>query len=286
MTPDTSGRALRVPLAHYDPDSSSWRTSQGMFPSGWPTSSGTCPRWGMTRRGELFELPTPALPTVGPGSSSSRNLPTPTTHTWKESGHCRDWGSDLTHAISCGCTRLLPTPVVNDMGEGKSPEAWDAWTESMRARHGNGNGHGPSLAIEAQRLLPTPTAAVSSDGITEEQAAARALERYRGNLVESVLLLPTPLASDGEKGGPNQRGGSGDLRLSSAVQLLPTPSLADAMGGHLTRSGSRSDELLLPGVAEALANGDLTDQPSGDGKPSSDDQLPGQLSLDATADPD
>ena len=53
---------------------------------------------------------------------------------------------------------LLPTPAVNDMGEGKTPEAWDEWTAKMRAAHGNGNGHGKSLAIEAQRLLPTPTA--------------------------------------------------------------------------------------------------------------------------------
>lgn len=36
----------------------------------------------------------------------------------------------------------------------------------------------------------------------------------------ATALLPTPLASDGEKGGPNQRGGSGDLRLSSAVHYL------------------------------------------------------------------
>ena len=47
---------------------------------------------------------------------------------------------------------LLPTPVVNDMGEGKTPERWDEWTDEMKARHGNGNGHGRSLAIEAQRV--------------------------------------------------------------------------------------------------------------------------------------
>jgi DNA (cytosine-5)-methyltransferase 1 len=51
---------------------------------------------------------------------------------------------------------LLPTPVVNDMGEGKTPSEWSEWSEAMRQRHGNGNGHGPSLAIEAL-LLPTPT---------------------------------------------------------------------------------------------------------------------------------
>lgn len=47
---------------------------------------------------------------------------------------------------------LLPTPAVNDMGEGKTVEWWDEWTAKMRAAHGNGNGHGNSLAIEAQRI--------------------------------------------------------------------------------------------------------------------------------------
>lgn len=40
----------------------------------------------------------------------------------------------------------------------------------------------------------------------------------------ALNLLPTPRATDGTKGGPNQRGSSGDLMLPSAVALLPTPS--------------------------------------------------------------
>lgn len=47
--------------------------------------------------------------------------------------------------------RLLPTPTVNDMGASYTPESWDAWTAAMRAKHRNGNGHGKSLNIEAQR---------------------------------------------------------------------------------------------------------------------------------------
>lgn len=53
---------------------------------------------------------------------------------------------------------LLPTPVVNDMGAGKSVERWDEWTAATKERLGNGNGHGASLSIEALRLLPTPVA--------------------------------------------------------------------------------------------------------------------------------
>ncbi|MFE5122925.1 hypothetical protein [Streptomyces sp. NPDC056669] len=51
------------------------------------------------------------------------------------------------------------------------------------------------------------------------------------DLRTTVSLLPTPRASDGEKGGPNQRGSKGDLALPSAVvHLLPTPAATDSTG--------------------------------------------------------
>ena len=43
-----------------------------------------------------------------------------------------------------------------------------------------------------------------------------------------LSLLPTPRATDGTKGGPNQRGSSGDLMLPSAVMLMNTPTVEDA----------------------------------------------------------
>lgn len=46
---------------------------------------------------------------------------------------------------------------------------------------------------------------------------------------------------------------------SSSSPILPTPQAADGMGGHLTRSGSRSHELLLPGVAKAYGEGRLNE---------------------------
>ncbi|WP_280448413.1 DNA cytosine methyltransferase [Nocardia brasiliensis] len=45
------------------------------------------------------------------------------------------------------------------------------------------------------------------------------------------------------------------------IALLPTPRVADVTGGHRSRSGSRSDELLLPGVAEAYTAGSLLPTP-------------------------
>jgi len=64
-----------------------------------------------------------------------------------------------------------------------------------------------------------------------------------------LTLLPTPTSSDTNGAGAHGTGGP-DLR--TAVSLLPTPSVADGMGGHLSRSGDRSHELLLPGVAKRL----------------------------------
>ena len=39
------------------------------------------------------------------------------------------------------------------------------------------------------------------------------------------------------------------MDLRTTVQLLPTPSVADTQGGRKHRSGGRSDELLLNGIA-------------------------------------
>jgi hypothetical protein len=224
MTPDTSGQELPEPSAFYDPATSCWRMSGGMFPSDSMPSLATLPTWGTTVAGALYELPTPALPTGEPEYSS-----------------------------------LLPTPVVNDMGAGKTVERWDEWTANLKMSHGNGNGHGPSLSIEALRLFPTPTCS-DTNGAGEHGTG--------GPDLRTVLsLLPTPRATDGETGGPNQRGSKGDLMLPSAVmQMLPTPTSRDHKGANQRRDSS-------------CLHGALTNQPSDAGKPCAV-QLPGQLSLD------
>jgi len=183
MTPDTSGPAWRTPLAYYDPDSSCWKTSGAIFPSDWPTSSETCPPWGMTRGGELFELPTSVPPTGEPASSSSPSLlPTPVAdHSRGLPQPGTDFASLPNVAIS-----LLPTPAVNDMGAAYTPETWDEWTARMREKHGNGNGHGRSLSIEAQRLLPTPKA---SDPDRRSEASARVRVNSRGGHQEVFSAL-------------------------------------------------------------------------------------------------
>lgn len=53
---------------------------------------------------------------------------------------------------------MLPTPVVNDMGRGKTIEWWDDWNTRVN--------HGKSLDIEAVKLamLPTPTVQAGTHG--------------------------------------------------------------------------------------------------------------------------
>ena len=120
-----SSPTSRQPLAFYDPASCALKMCQGILLWGGLESLRRLPAWGMTTSdGVLSGRVTPAL---------------------------------LISVRAGSVLPSLPTPVVNDMGRGKTPEEWDSWTDEMKERHGNGNGHGPSLAIEAARLLPTPT---------------------------------------------------------------------------------------------------------------------------------
>jgi hypothetical protein len=122
-------------------------------------------------------IPTPAA--QEPGGTAERFLERKN----RDGCNRKPTSVQLTHFV-----QLLPTPAVNDMGEGKTPEAWDEWTEKMQAKHQNGNGHGKSLAIEAMRLMPTPTVDDASN-VTRDSGEYQSLTR-------AVRMMPTPNASD------------------------------------------------------------------------------------------
>lgn len=48
-----------------------------------------------------------------------------------------------------------------------------------------------------------------------------------------MAMWPTPMATDGSHGGPNQRGSKGDLMLSSAAHLFPTPTATNTKANHM-----------------------------------------------------
>lgn len=136
---------------------------------------------------------------------------------------------------------LLPTPVVNDMGAGKTVDGWDEWTAKTKEKHQNGNGHGPSLNIEMLRLMPTPNTMDSLPARTPEQIAEAKQRTPAGysNLREAVVndLFPTPMSRD-YKGdtAPHERDG-----------IVQTDTIERAI--------FHSGEVLLPTTRVSMGNG-------------------------------
>lgn len=217
-------------IATWNPARGVWETGRAsllcehseLFWETWPTS-------GMTRDGVAYALPTWAplmdvsgcssLPTPRAtrgrsGTETVELLPTPiAAHEAPRNQNV--WLRDdprgarqLNTALA-----LLPTPAVNDMGEGKTPEAWDEWTAKMQEKHGNGNDHGPSLAIETLRLLPTPRA---QNG--EDRNNLIYYRRDRINNIENALAPITP-GSHGEPTAPQFDDGNESLAVLPLLLL-------------------------------------------------------------------
>jgi DNA (cytosine-5)-methyltransferase 1 len=140
--------------------------------------------------------------------------------------------------------------ILGDLLSGQPDAGRGAAADASRVGHGHAGSAGvggvPAAAVaggagaDGIALLPTPRVAATRTGRSAILGSAsspsldQALELARGEVPRELRaldeappswrLLPTPRATDGTKGGPNQRGSSGDLMLPSAVvQLLPTP---------------------------------------------------------------
>lgn len=124
---------------------------------------------------------------------------------------------------------LLPTPRTSDTnGAGK---------------HGDG---GLDLRTTVS-LLPTPTATRPATTANFRPDGTPYSSGYGMTLLDAARLLPTPRATDGTKGGPNQRGSSGDLMLPSAVTQMSTgaPTAPRSTGGPQPSGGPHQLQLSL-----------------------------------------
>ncbi len=103
------GTSLLGLLASYDPDTSSWRTSQRSLLEEWAPFSATFQRSGMTRSGTLFQLQPLVRHTA---VSASGSLPTPTT---KSNQMCP---SMMSRGVACRNLReaMWPTPKASAAG--------------------------------------------------------------------------------------------------------------------------------------------------------------------------
>ena len=176
----------------------------------WPTA-------GLVAGGMLWPLPVEvcgAVDTVFPTPmarvANGRGTPSPETAADRMASGRRN----LEDAVA-----LLPTPRVSaqrtsrgailsadsrsapsleralEIAKGVLPRELESWDE----------------APPSWRPLPTPTARDATRGAGWGDQSGRPLS-------EVIAFLPTPRASDGEKGDPNQRGSAGDLALPAAVQ--------------------------------------------------------------------
>jgi len=145
-------------------------------------------------------------------------MPIPAWSSWPRDGVCSDgmvW--DLPSAACGAAGTTLPTPCASDGG-------------SRGTGLGTYQEPGGRPLREVVAMLPTPTRCDGSGGpghggrcgapnlwtmVTRFPVPGARLSDGCG---DAVALLPTPRVSDAAKGGPNQRGLSGDLALPAAVQ--------------------------------------------------------------------
>jgi DNA (cytosine-5)-methyltransferase 1 len=155
---------------------------------------------------------------------------------------------------------ILAWPAAYTRGD--EPERWGGYRDVARSagtgegdreeRERNGDAARNSGAASSLSLLPTPGAYDGERGGSQHPDKRR--DGGHSVTLQDVTehLMPTPRASRGASateiayalGGER----TDDARTQGQV-LLPTPQTADGMGGHLNRSGARSDERLLPGAA-------------------------------------
>lgn len=180
---------------------------------------------------------------------------------------------------------LLPTPSANQY-ESQSAETIAARREREAAKGRNGNGFGLTTAMALTMLQagedPTSSAEGSLASPPPSPADAKAAQMTAGSGPSSPVSLASYdpatsswrtyqgslLSMEDERfprswerwptSGMTRRGRAYALPMwvrptaESASSWLQTPSAADAMGGHLSRGGDRSDELLLKGQVKSL----------------------------------
>lgn len=161
-------------LASYDPESSSWRTSQICFPGmgadGREHFSGAWPRAGLMLNGALYRLRTQERPTCGSGSSW---LPTP---------------------VSCGRGNRSPRagaayrPSLQEMAERgmwPTPQAHDKHAGDAQRVGRFGTKHGGRNLNDEVQMWPTPRSSPNENRQTKLTPSQQAGTHGKGLAAEA-----------------------------------------------------------------------------------------------------
>jgi hypothetical protein len=148
-----SGRNTPESFASFDPDTSSWRTSQGYLFGDLDEFSATWPRSGSMRNGTAYRR-RPLVPRIsGKG--------------------CFYW----------------PTPDASVANLGESIASWLTRRAREKAKHRNGNGFGMRLPI-AVRIWPTPQAADAIRCEFSIETLLKTWEKAKGRERGAPHILP------------------------------------------------------------------------------------------------
>jgi hypothetical protein len=111
----------------------------------------------------------------------------------------------------------------------------------------------------SQALLPgvsIPSSTIWKDWATKLRQESTARRKLARRIFENGFSFsqnwPTPRATDGLKGSPNQRGSKGDLMLPSAVQSWGTPTAKDHQGVYM----EKGNKMRLRGQLANLVRGE------------------------------
>jgi hypothetical protein len=126
------GKSTPELLARFDPDTSSWRTSQHCFIEGLETFSETFPRSGMMRNGTVFQLP----PLVRLTAETASGLwPSPQTSEAKSdtlnTNNRLEKGKQV---MLCHAVRMWPTPTSRDWKDGSAQSCTNVPANALLGR--------------------------------------------------------------------------------------------------------------------------------------------------------
>ena len=231
-------------FARWDPDGCSWRTSELWLDGDWRLYLGTWPRWGSMRNGECSARQRPVRRT---GETGFSFWPTSTATDAKASG----WGetSDKLNTKRHSGTTLTDAAVRQNWS---TIRASDGQHSGPNQKFGAGGVPLPAQAAQWR----TPTTGMVNQETGTVEYAHRVINHptHIKTLSAQTKVWLTPRASDGEGGVMEMREGEkGRYKLRdhavNVMKQLPTPAVADTEGSRKTRSGKRSNEPLLNGMA-------------------------------------
>ena len=225
-TSDGSGLQSQESFGKWDPDSCSWRTSQGSLWGGQGSFSGIWPRSGSMRSGECFQPPESERPTSGNASSFWRSPE----------------GSDGEGGIMEICDGANGHYKLRDQAS-----TWPTPKASDPKVAGNNLQTGQGMGLEkAARFWETPKA---SEGDRGDCPSER--NRKTPSLESHALNWSTPTARDYKN--PSETPGG---RVQRKIEQGWTPDLGDQVArfpqGQEIKLAGASGMVLNPRFVEAL----------------------------------